>query len=189
VWQVRRPLWESLVRMTSAAGESDLAIFQWWLKSLSDGEVDHHLLSDRYRAYVERPRFAASELVPIVAGERPVPGLVKVRYDTLHKHLRAHVPELRDVGAHFPPAERFAELGFRHLDFVWLGGGRMLLLHGPPKNGVHLFWLDRDGFSQAAFYPADPGTDYDVRLEGETLVVAVVVQRVRAEHLVLWWGP
>ncbi len=36
VWSVRRPLWESLVRLKSHAGEADLAIFHWWLKSLAD---------------------------------------------------------------------------------------------------------------------------------------------------------
>ena len=33
-WQVRRPLWESQVRVTSPVGEANLALFHWWLKSL-----------------------------------------------------------------------------------------------------------------------------------------------------------
>lgn len=189
VWQVRRPLWESLVRLKSAAGEGDLAVFQWWLKSLSDGEIDRGTLSDRYRAHVEEPRRRPETLAPILAAERPIPRLAKVRYDTLYKHLRAHLPELADLGEHFPSAERFSELGFRYLDFVWLGGTRMLLLHGAGKNGVHLFWLDKGGFAKGAYYPADPGSPYELVVEGESLCVKVALNGARAEHVMLWWGP
>ena len=189
VWQVRRPLWESLVRLESAAGEADLAVFQWWIKSLSDAEVDRGTLSDRYRAHVEALRLRPDTLPAIVSAERRIPRLAKVRYDTLHKHLRAHLPELTDLGEHFPSAERFSELGFRHLDFLWLGEKRMLLLHGPGKNGVHLFWLDSTGFAKGAYYPADAGSSYELAVEGESLRVTVTVQEARAEHVMLWWGP
>jgi hypothetical protein len=187
VWQVRRPLWESLVRLTSPAGESELAIFHWWLKSLSDAEVDRHTLADRYRAHVEES-FRPESLVPIVAEPRRVPRLAKVRYDTLHKHLRAHLPEMKDLGEHFPSSERFAELGFRYLDFSWLGGTRMLLMHGVGAKGVHLFWLDASGFVKAAYYPADPGAEHAIEVEGETVVVRVVVQGRRVDHGMMWWG-
>jgi hypothetical protein len=128
-------------------------------------------------------------LAPILVAERHIPRLAKVRYDTLYKHLRAHLPELVDLGEHFPSAERFAELGFRHLDFVWLGGMRMLLVHGRGTNGVHLFWLDRSGFAKGAYYPADSDSRYEVALEGETLRITVQFQGARAEHVMLWWGP
>jgi hypothetical protein len=189
VWQLRRPLWESLVRLTSAAGEADLAVFHWWLKSLSDAEIERHTLADRYRAHVEEPTFRPDALPQIIAEPRRLPRLAKVRYDTLHKHLRAHLPELKDLGPHFPTAERFAELGFRHLEFLWLGGMRMLLVHGPGANGVHLFWLDAGGFRKAAFYPADASAPYDVDLEADTLRVRVIVEGKPAEHVMLWWGP
>jgi hypothetical protein len=65
----------------------------------------------------------------------------------------------------------------------------MLLMHGPTDNGVHLFWLDANGFTKAAYYPADRGTAYAIALEAETLVVKVVVQGKNAEHAMLWWGP
>ena len=188
-WQVRRPLWESLVRLKSAAGEGDLAVFHWWIKSLSDGEIDRGTLSDRYRAHVEEPRRRPETLPPILRDERPIPRLAKARYDTLYKHLRAHLPELSDLGEHFPSAERFAELGFRHLDFLWLGGTRMLLLHGPGKNGIHLFWLDRGGFAKAAYYPADSGSEYVLAREGDSLSITLTVKGARAEHVMLWWGP
>lgn len=189
VWQVRRPLWESLVRLKSAAGEGDLAVFQWWLKSLSDAEIGRGTLSDRYRAYVEQPRFRPDTLQPILSAERRLPRLGKVRYDTLYKHMRAHLPELSDLGADFPSAERFAEFGFTHLDFQWLGEGRMLLLHGPGKNGVHLFWLDRAGFAKAAYYPADPSTDYRLTVDGDLLRIELSHRGAPAEHIMLWWGP
>jgi hypothetical protein len=188
-WQVRRPLWESLVRLKSAAGEGDLAIFHWWMKSLSDAEVDRHTLADRYRAHVEQPRLPSHTMMPIIPEPRRIPRLAKVRYDTLHKHLRAHLPELKDLGPHFPSSERLAELAFRHLDFLWLGGTRMLLLHGPGGQGVHLFWLDRHGFAKGAYYPADPGSEYEISVQGDTLEVALSIRGTRAEHVVLWWGP
>jgi hypothetical protein len=189
IWQVRRPLWESLVRLKSAAGEADLAVFQWWLKSLSDGEIGKGTLSDRYRAHVEQPRFRPETLAPILPEERRIPRLAKVRYDTLYKHFRAHLPEISDLGADFPSAERFAELGFSYLDFLWLGETRMLLLHGAGKKGVHLFWLDREGFAKAAYYPADPGTPYALTQEGDVLRIELSHRGAPAEHIMLWWGP
>jgi hypothetical protein len=188
-WQVRRPLWESLVRLPSPLGEADLAVFHWWLKSLSDSEIDRHTLGDRYRAHVEQPTFRPDAMPPMLAEPRPIPRLTKVRYDTLHKHLCAHLPELRDLGADFPSAERLAELGFRYLDFTWLGGTRMLLVHGPAEHGAHLFWLDAAGFAKAAYYPVDAGSSYDIRLDGDVLTVSSVALGKRAEHATLWWGP
>jgi len=188
-WQVRRPLWESLVRLKSAKGEADLAVFHWWLKSLSDSEIDRRTLADRYRAHVEEPTLRPDTLVSILSEPRPIPRLTKVRYDTLHKHFRAHLPEVIDLGVHFPSAERLAELRLHHLDFSWLGGTRMLLLHGPGDKGLHLFWLDRAGFAKGAYYPADAGSDYELLVEGDKLRVVITVQGQRAEYVMLWWGP
>jgi hypothetical protein len=188
-WQVRRPLWESQVRLRSAAGEADLAVFHWWLKSLSDAEIDRHTLGDRYRAHVEQPTLRPEALAPIVSAPRAIPRLMKVRYDTLYKHMRAHLPEMKDLGEHFPSAERLAELAFQHLDFSWLGGARMLLLHGPADRGVHLFWLDASGFAKAAYYPSDAGAPYQVEMNGDTLAVSLTVQGRATDHVMLWWGP
>jgi hypothetical protein len=187
-WRVRRPLWESLVGLRSAAGEGDLAIFQWWLKSLSDGEIDRGTLAARYRNYVEVPHHDVAAMRAIAA-ERAIPRLVKARYDALYKHLRAHVPELRDLGEHFPDAARFAELRLRHLDFAWLGGGRMLLLHGPAAEGIHLFWCDAQGFTKAAYFPRDPDASYDLGREGDTITIATTANGREALHTLLWWGP
>lgn len=189
VWRARRPLWESLVGLRSRAGEADLAILQWWLKALSDAEIGRGTLGDRYRMHVEVPCMRPEELPLLAPADRRLPRLVKVRYDTLYKHLRAHLPELRDVGEHFPSAERFAELDFRFLDFTWLGDGRMLLLHGPTPHGIHLFWLDTTGFLKSAFYPADTTLPYEVVLDGEKLVVTATVLGKSVRHELLWWGP
>ena len=65
----------------------------------------------------------------------------------------------------------------------------MLLMHGPGEKGVHLFWLDANGFTKAAFYPADRGAEYAIAVEGETIVVSILAQGKRAEHAMMWWGP
>jgi hypothetical protein len=188
-WQLRNPLWESLVRLESRAGVGDLAVFQWWLKALSDDEIGEPRLGDRYRLHVELPT-ARPETLPVIAETgRRIPRLTKVRYDALHRHLRAHVPELREVGEHFPSAERFAELGFHWLDFDLVGGGRMLLSHGPTDAGVHLIWLDASGFAASAFLPADALPEHRLEQSGDTLAVIVPVLGREQRHEMLWWGP
>jgi hypothetical protein len=187
-WQARQPLWESMVRLDSAAGSADLAIFHWWLKALSDEEIDHGRLADRYRTHVEVPCFDPSRLAVIAPPDRRLPRLAKVRYDLLYKHLRAHLPELRDVGADFPSPERFDEIGFKHLDFNLLGGGRMLLVHGPGEHGFHLYWLDATGFVKAAYYPADPFPAPVVQVEGDKLRIILSVEKRQEVHEMLWWG-
>lgn len=187
-WQARRPLWESLVRLESRAGTGDLALFHWWLKALSDEEIDRGLLAERYRANVEVPTFDPSTLAQIAPPDRKLPRLAKVRYDLLHKHLRAHLPEMRDLGADFPSPERFEELGFSALDFTLLGEGKMLLLHGPGEQGLHLFWLDAGGFVKSAFFPAERFPAPKVELLGDKLRIIVSVEGKPVAHEMLWWG-
>jgi hypothetical protein len=206
VWSVRRPLWESIVRLRSRAGDADLPIFHWWLKSLADpaGEDAATLgatLADRYRAHVEVPCARPEELPVIAPADRELPRLAKVRYDAFYKYLRARLPELRDVGEAFPSPERFAELGFDHLDFALLGGGRMLLVHGPTKHGLHAFWLTKEGFEKGAFWPADAFPKPLLRVKrgkgpeggppGADERIEVVLSRDGNPVVVelLWWGP
>ena len=188
VWQVRRPLWESTVRLVSPAGTGDLAVFHWWLKALSDDEIGAGRLGDRYRTHVEVPTFDAARLPVIARADRKLPRLVKVRYDLLFKHLRAHLPELRDVGADFPSPERFEEIAFKHLDLTLLGGGRMLLMHGPGAEGFHLYWLDAAGFTKAAYFPADAFPVPLVQVDGDKLRVILRVAEREVVHEMLWWG-
>lgn len=187
-WQMRNPIWESLVRLESKAGTGDLAIFHWWLKALSDDEIGEHRLADRYRTNVEVPTFDADALAPIADPERRLPRLAKVRYDLLYKHLRAHLPELKDVGADFPSPERVEELAFQWLDFALVGQGRMLLMFGPTKHGLHLLWLDRAGFVKSAFFPCDAFPAPVVKLDGDKLRAIVSVDKKTVTHEMLWWG-
>jgi len=187
-WLVRSPLWESMVRLSSHAGTADLCIFPWWLKALSDDEIDDARLGDRYRTHVEVPTFDPSALTPIAPPDRRLPRLSRVRYDLLYKHLRAHLPELRDLGADFPSAERFEEFGFKWLDFALLGEGRMLLLHGQSEHGAHFFWLDKGGFVKSAYYPSDSFPEHQIKIDGDKLRIFVSMQGKMQVHEMLWWG-
>ncbi len=191
-WSMRRPLWESLVRLVSRAGEAELPVFHWWLKSLADGEGNASL-ADRYRAYVEVP-CARPELLPIIAPpDRPLPKISKaVRYDVFYKYLKAHLPELTDVGEAFPSPERFADYELASLSFDLVGEGRMLVLHGPSKHGLHAFWLTKAGFEKGAFWPCDSFPAPLLRVKGEGLEqkIEVLLSRDGKQSVIelLWWG-
>jgi hypothetical protein len=187
-WSVRRPLWESIVRLRSRAGEADLAIFHWWLKSLAD-DVQATTLADRYRTHVEVPRARPEERPLLIAGERALPRLQDPHYDRLHKYVRAHLSELRDLGEHFPSPERFEAFSLRWIDFLLLGGGRMVLMAGASDAGLHLFWLSAGGFEKSAFFACDAFPDPVVRVAGERIVVMTREQGKERVHEMLWWGP
>jgi hypothetical protein len=187
-WSVRRPLWESVVRLRSRAGDADLAIFQWWLKSLAD-DAQGVSLADRYRAHVEVPCARPEELPVLVAGERALPRLVKPRYDSLHKYLRAHLPEVRDLGEHFPSPERFEAFALRWIDFYLLGGGRIVLLAAASQGGLHLFWISATGFDKSAFFAGDAFPDPVVQIRGERIVAMTRDGGQERVHELLWWGP
>jgi hypothetical protein len=187
-WSVRRPLWESVVTLDSRAGTADLAVFHWLLRSLAD-DTRETTLADRYRAYVEVPCMRPEELPVIATPDRSLPRITKVRYDVLYKYLKAHLPELRDLGEHFPSAERFAELGLKWLDAKLLGGGKMLLLYGLGDNGLHLFWLTAAGFEKALFYPCETFPEPIVVAEGDKLTVTLSIDGKPIRNEMLYWGP
>jgi hypothetical protein len=187
-WLVRNPLWESRVALTSRAGVAELAPFQWWLKSLSDAEVEETPLADRYRLHVEVPT-SAPEVLPVITPPRPLPRLKAPRYDSLVKYLQKHLPELPGVGAHFPTPDKLTRMAFHWLDFLLVGGGRMLVIHGPTDDGVHLFWLDASGFASAAYYPADALPPHRLEPRGDHLVLTLPVLGQEQDHEMLWWGP
>lgn len=201
-WSVRRPLWESVVRLVSRAGEADLPVFHWWLKSLADAPAEGAAtLADRYRAYVEIPCARPEDLPIIAPPDRPLPKLSKVRYDVFYKYLRAQLPELRDVGEAFPSPERFAAYEFKHLSFELVGGGRMLVIHGPTKHGLHAFWMTKEGFDKSAFWPCDAfpapilrvkgGETGDAGGGGDLQKIEVLLSRDKTQSALelLWWGP
>lgn len=191
VWGVRRPLWESVVRLRSRAGEADLAVFHWWLKSLADAPEGGQrvTLADRYRAHVEVPCAKPEALPVVIAGTRSPPRLKKPSYHALHQWLRAHLPEVRNLGQDFPTPERFDAFGLSWLEAHVLGGGRMVLLAGASGHGLHLFWLTGAGFEKSAFIPCDKFPDPVVRA-GEDRIVALTSEGgVTRTHEMLWWGP
>ncbi len=188
-WCVRRPLWESLVRLRSRAGEAELAVFHWWLHSLAD-DAQSTTLADRYRAYVEVPCVRPEDLPVIWA--LPVgalPRLKAPRYDVFHKYLCAHLPWIRDLGDHFPSPERFAAFAFRWMDFFVFGGGRMVLFAGATREGVCLFWVSGGGFEKSAFMSCDAFPDPVVRVDGEKIVVVTSDRGTQRVTEMLWWGP
>jgi hypothetical protein len=188
-WAVRRPLWESFVRLSSRAGEADLAVFHWWLKSLADERTA--TLADRYRANVEIPCAKPEDLPVLAPPDRKLPKLTKVRYDVFHKYLKANLPELRDVGEHFPSPERFEDLGFQSLSFRLVGGGRMLVVDGPTAHGLHAFWLTKEGFQKSAFWPCDAFPEPLMRASKDESKLEVILSRDGAlsSFELLWWGP
>lgn len=189
-WLVRRPLWESLVSLRSPAGEAELAVFHWWLKALSDDGVDGKVatLADRFRAHVEEPTRDVDAMPAFLLAERRMPRLAKVSYHAFYKYLRAHLPEIREVGADFPSAERFDELELKWLEAHIVGAGRMALLAGASKHGVHLFWLDQNGFNKGAFVPADSFPEPVVRVENDRVRVLVQQDGTSTMREMLWWG-
>jgi hypothetical protein len=203
VWSVRRPLWESVVRLRSPMGEADLAVFHWWLKSLADdaigppadpdsatsGWTGGATLADRYRAHVEVPCMRPDELPVFVAAARSLPRLAKPTYDLLHKYVRAHLPELRDLGESFPSPERFTAFAFRWADFHVLGGGRLVLMAGASAQGLHLFWLGAEGFEKSVFFACDSFPDPVVRVDADRVRAMTSDRGEAREHEMLWWGP
>ena len=196
-WRVRRPLWESLVFLESRAGEAELSPFSWLLRSLADDEIDQSLLGDRFRAYVEAPTANVESMPPIAEPTRRLPRLAKsVRYDVLYKHLKAHLPELRDLGADFPTPERFSEYQFRSLDFALREGGRILVAFGPGAGGLHLFWLSAKGFEKSMFVPCESLPAPEVRFGQaeskrgpvDTLTLEVTTDGKRVTREMLVWG-
>jgi hypothetical protein len=186
-WSVRRPLWESLVALKSRAGEGELPIFHWWLKSLADDATA--TLADRYRAHVEVPTAKPEELPVIAPVDRNLPVIKQVRYDVLYKYMKAHLPELKDLGEHFPSPERFADLAFKSLSLMLVGGGRMLVMAGHNQDGMHAFWLTKEGFEKSAFWPCDAFPAPMIRPKGDKLEVLLSVDKKPQSFELLWWGP
>ena len=197
-WRVRRPLWESVVSLDSRAGNAELVILQWLVKSLADPapaspdvpSVPAITLADRYRTHVEIPCLEPGGLARVVENaDRRIPRLAKVRYASLHQHLRAHLPEIRDLGEDFPSAERFEAMRLTSLDFLVVGDGRMVVLFGPGEGGAYLFWLTAAGFEKSAHLPADSFPAPLLQVDGEKLRVLLQVDGKRVAHEMLWWGP
>jgi len=190
-WAVRRPLWESLVRLSSRGGEGELPVFHWWLKSLADESFGDRggTLADRYRVSVEVPCARPEELPVFVDEGRTLPRLKRPRYDVFYKYIKAHLPELKDVGHDFPSPERFEELRFESLSFLVVGGGRMIVVAGANESGLHAFWLGKSGFEKSAFWPCDKFPEPILRKHDDKLEVVLAHDGKPRSFELLWWGP
>ena len=96
---------------------------------------------------------------------------------------------IRDLGRDFPSAERWDELELKWLDFIWVGGGRQLLIAGASKSGLHLFWLGPSGFLKSAFYLTDAFPDPVVRVNGDRITLVFRHEASDRHAELLWWGP
>ena len=194
VWGVRAPLFESVVRLVSPAGEADVSVLHWWLKSLADdafdaGGLPRAGLAERYRAHVEA-MFEPAGLEVVAPADRALPRITKrVSYDLFFKYLKAHLPELRDVGEHFPTPERFAAYELAWLDFKLVGGGKMVVLAGRGKGGLHVFWMAKSGFVKAAHFAADAQPEPQLAADGDKLVITLTHRGAAQTHELMWWGP
>lgn len=188
-WVACQPLWESMVRLDTALGACDLAPFSWWLKSLSDEEVQRLQLGPRYRQHVEIPCFDPTRLPVIPPPHAPIPRIAFPIRAQLFEHLEKHAPGIRGPGDDFPSEERFAEFKLEWVDFIWLGQGRLLLMHGPGQHGgAQLLWMSAEGFVKAAYYPADRAPTHIVQLNDPILRVVVSIDGAVRRHEMPWWG-
>lgn len=193
-WLVRSPLWESRVRLEGKAGVWEIAPFSWWLRALSDDEIGKGTLADRYRTHVEEPTLDAESWPRVCLPDRRLPRISRPRYDTLVKFLQTHLPEITDLGEHFPSPQRFDELAFRWLAPHVVGDGRAVVFFGLAEKGVHLYWITKAGFAKGLFFEADAVPEPQLAKERtadgtETLVLLGAREGAPIRHEMLWWGP
>jgi len=74
-------------------------------------------------------------------------------------------------------------------DVVLVGGGRMLVMWGPSATGLHAFWLTKEGFTKAAFWPCDAFPEPIVRPKDDKLEVILAKDEKQQAFELLWWGP
>lgn len=175
-WELRRPLWESVVHRRRGGAVSP---FHWLLKSLADDAVDELPLAARWRVHVLMPDLDLDALA-VIAPEKKLPSIKRPTYDLLVKYLHQHLPALRDVGEGFPSPAEFTERAYESLAFERLHGGRVVALHGlVPAAGerpavVEVSWMTARGFDHADTIPSDPGVAYFGRAVSDELVEITV---------------
>ncbi len=175
-WELRRPLWESVVHRRRGGTVSP---FHWLLKTLADDSVDDLTLAVRWRVHVLMPDLDLDGSA-VIAPAKKLPSIKRPNYDLLVKYLHQHLPELRDVGEGFPSPAEFSERGYESLSFERLHGGRVVALHGliPAKGDgpsvVEVSWMTARGFDHADTIPCDPGVAYFGRAVSDELVEITV---------------
>jgi hypothetical protein len=175
-WEMRRPLWESVVHRRRGGTVSP---FHWLLKTLADDAVDEAGLAARWHVHVALHDLDV-DAAAVIAPERKLPALKRPTYDLLVKYLHQHLPELRDVGEGFPSPAEFTARGYESLSFERLHGGRVVALHGlvpaagerPPV--VEVTWVTAKGFDHADTIPCDAGVAYFGRAVSDELIEVTV---------------
>jgi hypothetical protein len=176
IWELRRPLWESIVRRSTRGA---IAPFHWILKSLADDAIDDAPLAYRWRVHVVMAGVDPTDW-PVITEAKRLPTLKNPVYDTLVKYLHQHLPTLRDVGEGFPSPAEFSAKRYTTLGFEPLHGGRVLALHGQvPGEGdgpstVEVMWITPTGYDHADVLPCDAKVPHFARaLNADTLEVTL----------------
>jgi len=175
-WELRRPLWESVVHRRGGGAVSP---FHWLLKSLADDAVDEHALAVRWRLHVLQPEADPSSR-PRLTTAAKLPSLKSPTYDLLVKYLHQHLDALRDLGEGFPSPEEFSARAYASLSFTPLHEGRVIAVHGqtrttPERPGVvEVHWLTAQGHDHTDVIPTDQDVPYFARpLNDASLEVTV----------------
>lgn len=175
-WELRRPLWESVVHRRHGGAISP---FHWLLKSLADDAIDAHPLAVRWRLHVIQPEADPSALPPLCTAAK-LPSLKSPTYDLLVKYLHQHLDALKDLGAGFPSPEEFTARGYATLSFTPLHLGRVLAVHGqtratPERPGVvEVHWLTAEGHDHTDAIPTDQDVPYFARPLSDTAIEVTV---------------
>lgn len=173
-WELRRPLWESVVHRRDGGAVSP---FHWLLKSLADDAIDDHALAVRWRLHVLQHALDPASL-PRVTEAATLPALKEPTYDLLVKYLHQHLDGLRDLGEGFPSAREFTERRYPRLSFTPLHDRRVLALHAQTRRDDHglveVHWLTAKGHDHTDAIPTDPDVPYFARpLNDDALEVTV----------------
>lgn len=177
-WELRRPLWESVVHRRRGGAVSP---FHWLLKSLADDAVDERPLAVRWRLHVLQDDLDPTTL-PRLTEATSLPTLKSPSYDTLVKLLHQHLEALRDLGEGFPSPREFTERAYPRLSFTILHGGRVVVAHGQTRaadgtNTVELHWLTARGHDHTDVLPMDPDVPYFARALGEDAMEVTLAWR------------
>ncbi|MBL8603228.1 MAG: hypothetical protein JNK72_14990 [Myxococcales bacterium] len=190
-WELRRPLWESVVHRPSGGAVSP---FHWLLKGLADDAVDAHPLAVRWRLHVLQPNRDPRDLATVTSA-KSLPKLKEPTYDLFVKYLHTHLPGLRDVGEGFPSAQAFTEKRYAVLSFTPMASGRLLALHGQTHSTdaqpgvVEIHWLTAEGHDHTDSIPSDHGVPYFARaVTDEILEVTVGWQKKPHTHRLTFRG-
>lgn len=177
-WELRRPLWESVVHR---AGGGAVSPFHWLLKSLADDAIDTFALAVRWRLHVQQRGVDVGAL-PRVTDAKSLPTLKSPSYDTLVKFLHQHLESLRDLGEGFPSAREFTERAYPRLSFTVLHEGRVIAAHGQTvtadgTHAVEVHWLTAHGHDHTDALPMDQDVPYFARPLGDDALEVTLAWR------------